>query len=98
MKEIPNYEGRYLVSDDGMVFVRDRYGLYAMSLQREGRYVRLSNKGRVRNVLVARLVLEAFGRRPMPMHLDGNPSNNRLDNLCWDFESEEVCTRVSSSI
>lgn len=36
---------------------------------------------------VHRLVLEAFvGRRPRGMqcrHLDGNPQNNRLDNICW---------------
>jgi protein gp37 len=43
--------------------------------------------------LVHRLVLEAFvGPPPSPnaqgRHLDGNPGNNRLDNLCWGTQSD----------
>lgn len=42
--------------------------------------------------LVHRLVLEAFvGPCPEGMecrHLDGNPANNRLDNLCWGTRRE----------
>lgn len=44
--------------------------------------------------LVHRLVLETFvGPCPEGMecrHLDGNPANNRLENLCWGTPTENV--------
>jgi hypothetical protein len=50
--------------------------------------VNLSNGVRKRRHYIHRLVLEAFvGRRPEGMvccHYDGDPANNRLDNLRWD--------------
>jgi hypothetical protein len=43
---------------------------------------------------VHQLVLEAFvGPRPPDMecrHLDGNPANNRLDNLAWGTHQENI--------
>jgi hypothetical protein len=43
---------------------------------------------------IHRLVLEAFvGPRPEDMecrHLDGNPTNNRLDNLAWGYHWENM--------
>lgn len=51
-------------------------------------FVNLRRNGRQRIVCVHTLVLEAFvGPRPEGMeccHWDGNPENNRLDNLRWD--------------
>jgi hypothetical protein len=47
-----------------------------------------------RMTLVHRLVLETFvGPRPEGMecrHLDGNPTNNRLDNLAWGTREENL--------
>jgi len=49
--------------------------------------VKLSKNGISKDYSVHRLVLDAFvGPRPKEMecrHLDGNPMNNRLDNLRW---------------
>jgi hypothetical protein len=51
-----------------------------------------------RKYYVHRLVLEAFvGPCPDGMecrHLDGNPSNNRLDNLAWGTHSENERDKV----
>lgn len=48
--------------------------------------------------LVHRLVLEAFvGPRPdncEARHLDGDPSNNRLDNLAWGTKAENEADKI----
>ena len=50
--------------------------------------------------LVHRLVLEAFvGPRPdncEARHLDGDPSNNRLDNLAWGTKAETRPTKLNT--
>jgi len=63
----------------------------------EGRsylYVRLSHDKKSRIFRVHRLVLEAFvGPCPEGMecrHLDGDPSNNRLENLRWGTPAENT--------
>lgn len=47
---------------------------------------------------VHRLVLEAFvGPRPkggVCRHLDGNPLNNKLNNLCWGTQKENLADRL----
>jgi hypothetical protein len=52
-----------------------------------------SGSGRAKRARVHRLVLEAFvGPCPEGMecrHLDGDPSNNRLDNLAWGTQSQQ---------
>jgi hypothetical protein len=54
-------------------------------------------KGRLKTKAVHRLVLEAF-IGPCPpkkgcRHLDGDPTNNRLDNLCWGTPKENCADR-----
>lgn len=63
---------------------------------RQHRYVNLTppEGGKYRTFRVHRLVLEAFVG-PCPdghecRHLDGDPSNNRLDNLCWGSRQENA--------
>jgi hypothetical protein len=57
---------------------------------RRGRYltVNLSDGTRKRGRYIHRLVLEAFAGPPPPgqicCHNDGDPENNRLENLRWD--------------
>ncbi len=55
------------------------------------RQIRLPNRKRVG---IHALVLETFvGPRPpgmMPCHSDGDPANNRLDNLRWDTMSANM--------
>lgn len=59
----------------------------------------LSRNGKQTCYAVHRLVCEAFhGPRPSPKHqvrhLDGNPQNNRADNLCWGTAKENGEDRV----
>lgn len=55
-------------------------------------YVTLSKEGKVRNCYVHTLVLTAFvGPRPDDMeclHGDGDPTNNRVENLRWGTGSQ----------
>jgi len=61
--------------------------------------VGLLREGRLKHMLVHRLVLEAFvGPCPEGMecrHLDGDPTNNRLSNLCWGTKMENHADRVT---
>lgn len=63
------------------------------------RAVRLSHGTGSRNLLVHRLVLLAFVGPPsidmQGCHNDGNPANNRLDNLRWDTASANMLDRVT---
>ena len=65
---------------------------------RRYRAVRLKVHGRKRVALIHRLVLEAFvGPCPEGMeacHWDGDPTNNRVENLRWDTRSANARDRV----
>lgn len=94
----------YRVGDDGSVWSRMRKGNFAGPVAYEVTWRRLkpavgSQYGHLRVELgrkvyrfVHRLVLEAF-RGPCPegeecLHADGDPTNNRLDNLKWGTRKE----------
>lgn len=99
----PIAEG-YEVSDQGRVrSYRNRQGhpqsqpRLLSQIKRGGYcYVKLT---RARDVQVHQLVLEAFvGLCPEGMecrHLDGQRSNNRLENLCWGSKPENYADRRS---
>jgi len=65
---------------------------------RKGRrylYIHLWLRGKRRTRLVHQLVLEAFfGPKPSPdaetRHLDGDPTNNAIDNLAWGTHEENT--------
>ena len=91
---IPSYQG-YEVSDSGYVRSRKTGKLIAFNTKK-GKHpyqrVHLSQVGVAKYLLVHRLVLESFvGPCPdgmQALHLDDNPSNNRLDNLRWGTAKE----------
>lgn len=60
--------------------------------------VNLYENGKGSTFQVHRLVLDAFvGPRPDGMecrHLDGNPANNRLENLAWGTRAENMADRT----
>jgi len=89
----------YCVGDDGSVWCcRSRFGRNHPVVPWSRRKTRLSQWGywvltiRRRRYFVHRLVLLAFvGPCPAGMearHLDGDPTNNRLPNLCWGTPKE----------
>jgi hypothetical protein len=104
-RAVVGHEGRYEVSDQGRVrsllFAPPR--VLSPYIHRDGYPVidfclGGGPKRRLRNQRVHCLVLEAFiGPRPAGMygcHNDGDPSNNRLENLRWDTPSSNLYDRV----
>lgn len=65
-------------------------------------YVTLSFKGVTRRFYVHRLVLEAFvgpaSEGTECRHLNGNPADNRLENLIWGSRSENIRDRQSHGV
>lgn len=101
-RPVVGMEGFYEVSDFGRVCScvrRDRIGrlkggviLSDAAVCKKGyRRVTMRVDGCQTHSTVHRLVLEAFvGKRPVGMvacHADGDPNNNRLENLRWDTYS-----------
>lgn len=92
-KRIEGYEA-YEVSDDGRVR-RDGREL-KQSISTHGYpYLNLCRDGKPRKHMVHRLVCAAF-HGPSDLyacHLDGNPRNNRADNLRWQTQKENMHDR-----
>lgn len=85
-KEIPGYNGRYLISQTGVVY--SRYLKREMKPANSGNgyyFVRLCNKGVMKNLMIHRLVAAAFVPNPDGLpeidHIDGNKKNNVYTNL-----------------
>lgn len=93
IKPIPHHPD-YSVSDEGRVF--GPRGELKGSLRPDG-YRNVNLRGKVR--LVHHLVLEAFdGPRPPGMvgrHGDGNRDNNRLSNLSWSTQADNLSDTVA---
>lgn len=92
-KPVKGFEGFYEVSSEGRVRGVDRIDL--LGRRRKGKIisinsvqqVMLSRNGKKKNCLVQKLVADAFLEKPQSdeklVHVDGNPKNNRVDNLKW---------------
>ena len=102
-REIAGTQGNYFVSDDGQVWSRPRKnssgGLLKIGRNSHGYLVvDLSVNGKTTTRRVHRLVIEAFAGPPDDghecRHLDGDKTNNRIDNLVWGTRSENAFDRV----
>jgi formylmethanofuran dehydrogenase subunit E len=99
---IPGYEGLYEVSDLGRVYGFRSKKILKGTPNRDG-YPRVElrneNSQVQRHLFVHRLVLLAFvGEPPEGMeacHNNGDPSDNRLENLRWDTHSENMIDSVN---
>lgn len=109
-QDIPGYEGLYEVSSLGRVRSLDRPQKNGQV--RKGRvlkghvygpYRRYSlRNGKICTVNGHRLVLEAF-RGPCPegmecRHLNGDPLDNRLDNLAWGTREENEMDKAHKRV
>ena len=107
-KAVVGFEGIYEVSDHGRVrrvapsVNGHQPGLKKLFTEDRGyKQTALYDRGRMRQVMVHVLVLEAFiGPRPPGMqgcHYDDNPSNNHLSNLRWDTPSANGYDRARNN-
>lgn len=94
-KSIEGYEGLYEVSNFGNVKSITRNKVMKPGSHKFGyRYVILYKEGSNKSVLVHRLVADAFipkisGEEDVN-HIDGNKSNNCVENLEWVSKSENM--------
>ena len=97
-KDIEGYIGLYQISNLGRVKSLKRtykWGVATCSINEKilkenvHKYIRvgLSKNGKVKLLLVHRLVAQAFIENPnnyeCVMHIDDNPLNNNMNNLMW---------------
>lgn len=106
-KDIPGYAGKYQISRCGEVRSLSRADsmgrrwaeriLKPATVRGGYLIVALSKNGKAKTRLIHRLLLETFsGPCPDSMearHLDGDASNNRLDNLAWGTPTENYRDR-----
>lgn len=115
-KDIPNYEGRYQVSNLGRVRSLSHkvpYRVKGFYRVIKGRVLKQSTtckgykkltlplKGKPKNELVHRLVLTAFSDIPPQEtvnHKDGDPANNKLENLEWMTRGENCRHAVKTGL
>lgn len=93
IKEIKNYEGLYTISNRGVIRSSYTGKIIKQHLNKYGYYqVRLYKNKKPKNYTVHRLVAETFIPNPHKAetvnHIDGNKTNNKVENLEWCSSSE----------
>lgn len=91
-KDIPNYENLYQISDLGRIKSLYSNKILKPSFDKFG-YARFSaTKNKVQKTLrIHRIVMDVFSPSKIKMqvnHIDGDKTNNRLNNLEWCTDSE----------
>src|SRR3990172_3451877 len=94
---------KYFVDEDGNVYSTQKGYIRRLKPFLAGSTVKypqvtICHGGKKSKVYVHHLMLETFiGACPLGMetrHLDGNPVNNRINNLCWGTHQENVADSI----
>lgn len=108
-KDIPGYEDLYLISNLGRVkSLTFRNNIFDIKrekiltpLKKDNKYlyISLSKNGKRKNKYIHRLVAEAFidnkNNDPIVNHIDYDVTNNRVDNLEWCSQKQNVFHSIS---
>lgn len=90
-RDVPGYEGLYKVSDQGEV--KSLRSGCAVAVIR-GQYVNLSREGKMEKVRVSYVVAREFVRnpemRPYVVHVNGDRTDHRAENLVWSEKPEDM--------
>ena len=98
-KDVEGFEGIYKISNEGVLISTPRFGVKGgvkkrTKIERGYESYSLHKDGKSCNKLVHRLLAEHFipnpDNKPYVNHIDGNPSNNTLDNLEWVTQLENI--------
>ena len=94
-KEIPNYNSRYSINENGDVFNNERKSFVKPMLSTSGyHYVHLVKDRKKETKYIHRLVGEVFLGNPKKLpqidHIDGNKLNNSVSNLRWVTASQNI--------
>lgn len=100
VKGLPElYGGRIRVAKDGRIYRKNGSGYvlapqFSFSRGRRYKGVSLNTNGKQKHLYVHRLVAEAYipnpDNKPEVNHLDGDPSNNHVENLEWSTRKENA--------
>lgn len=98
--DVPGYEGLYRISSNGVVVNIARMKALRAYKGKSNYYkVGLCKDGKVQYVRVHRLVAEAFipneHNKPQVDHIDGDTTNNNVDNLRWATPKENTNNPVT---
>lgn len=101
-KDIKGYEGLYSISKDA--YIRNAKGFVTNGWEHSKlgyRKVRLYKKGKYKDYYLHRLVAITFipyeKGREIVNHKDCNPKNNKLDNLEWCTQKENMVHAVKNN-
>lgn len=95
LKDITGYDGEYKVSDDGEVYGKRFKRPLKKHISPNGYYrVKLYKDSKPKMFQVHRIVATAFlensQNKPQVNHKDGNKLNNKVSNLEWCTQSENL--------